>query len=266
MKRAGSLILYCISLYCISLILSSNCWGQEIDIENEVMQGYAEYQSGQFSKALSHFEKVIDFINQSQIDEIPNEALLSIYVLSGTCAHALGNYNQSLDYCNRALVLQNIPEEYLITLLDTKLQLCDDLAIKDECIATEKKLLKLYSTNKDVFLVQTLTGYYLAHEKYEDITLFEVDIPFLRPRDNSEINILSYELAMVNIYVALGKSYIELSDYDKSLKYFLLALNNLTEYNETYRSIICAYISNVYENLGDRANSIKYQRLAIESD
>lgn len=248
------------------LMFPMNISAQEIDIENEIMLGYSEFQSGQFRGALSHFEKVIGFINRYQIEEIPSETLLSIYVVSGTCAQAIGNYNRSLDYCNKALSLQNVPEEYLIPILSTKLQLSEVLSIKDECNATEKKLLKLYSTNKDVDLVQALTSYYLAHEKYEDIIRFEPDLLTLKSKDDSEIDLLSNRIAMENIYTAMGKSFFELSDYDKSLKYFLKALDFLTKYTEKNRSMIYAYISNVYEKIGDRENSLKYQKLAIECE
>lgn len=248
------------------LIWSMNISAQEIDIENEFILGYSEYQSGQFGSALSHFEKVISSINQNQNEEIPSEALLPIYVASGTCAQAIGNYKQSLDYCNKALDLQNIPEEYLVALLSTKLQLCDELSFTDECSATEKKLLKLYSTNKDVEVVQALTSYYLAHEKYEEIIRFEPDLFTLKSKNDSEINLLSNRIAMENIYNAMGKSFFELSVYDKSLKYFLKAIDYLTAYTEKDRSMIYTYISNVYEKIGDRENSLKYQRLAIECE
>ena len=257
-KKHNALIplLKIVFMSMIILFPFSNIQAQEtVDWDSEFECGFAEYKHGNWREALSHLEKIANALPSLSSDE---NSIGMLYLICGSCKQELGDIKSSIDYYSKALIMKGIQIELRTQLLCSQLNNYSALSMRNECETIINDMMKIFNVRKDIVLVEQIMSFYLKEGMYLKIISFENDITnIIASSRNTETNKDLHTIQLNSIYMCLAHSFSELNEYNKALVYCEKSLATINEYNKKNKSIIYAYMSKIYYDIGDKASALK---------
>ncbi|CAF3052794.1 unnamed protein product [Rotaria sp. Silwood2] len=231
---------------------------------------------GDFIIARSYLEKALEVeLNRVKLNSQPNSSTLGhIYFEFGRNDYKLGNFNESLTYYEKSLIIlqRNLPPTHI-----DLFHLLSYIAITHGCLHNHTTALKYYKQALDILYYQesecltkelisttydNIGTVYLKNDSYrEAISYFEKAL-------STKLEIMTSEsLALIPTYSNLGVAYSSLSNFTAALDYFHRTLNigkaALPKYHED--------LAHIYNNLSDRyiktgeyGKALEYAKLSLE--
>lgn len=237
------------------------------NIETELQLGVTDFQNGEYTDALIHLEKVVN--------EIPTEAdngelRINIFFMCSTSAHAIEYYRKSIYYNDMLLSIQGLPTYYRILALTLQLTNYDVLSMDEESEKLTNELQRLLDT-KDLSaksrldIIEALTNYHCNHTDYCKVVDYEKLLPnIVMTTGMNESTKQAVTISWNTIYMVLGKSFLELNNTERALRYFTKALENITPQIEANRSLIYRLMVDVYIKQNNPKQALKYQKKSME--
>lgn len=248
----------------IILLMPFQLKAQEVDWNSEFEQGFTKFQQGDWKDALSHLGKIANALPTLDLD-VDSEGM--VYFACGVCTQQMGDINQSIQYNSKAITLPIKQTELRIQILSSQLFNYSYLSMNNECEEIINDMIRIYNSKKYIGLASQIMTYYSELGKFSKVIEFEEDIPnFIIPNPNTEIDKISNTIQWNTIYMSLAHSFKELKDFNKALDYCQKSLDTITENNKNNRSVIYSLMSQIYMLQGDKATSLKYQKLSLESE
>lgn len=236
------------------------------NIETELQLGVTDFQDGEYADALIHLEKVV---NEMPAEANNSELRTNIFFMCSTSAHAIEDYRKSIYYNDMLLSIQGLPTYYRIPSLKLQLTNYDILGMDEESekLITELQTLeaKDLPAKSRLDILEALTTYYFNHADYHKVANCEKLLPdMVMPTSMDEVTKQATTISWNTIYMVLGKSFLELNNTERALRYFSKALGNITTQIEANRSLIYRLMVDVYIKQGDAKQALKYQKKSIE--
>ncbi len=248
----------------IILLMPFQLKAQEVDWNSEFEQGFTKFQQGDWKDALSHLGKIANALPTLDLD-VDSEGM--VYFACGVCTQQMGDINQSIQYNSKAITLPIKQTELRIQILSSQLFNYSYLSMNNECEEIINDMIRIYNSKRYIDLASQIMTYYSELGKFSKVIEFEEDIPnFIIPNPNTEIDKISNTIQWNTIYMSLAHSFKELKDFNKALDYCQKSLDTITENNKNNRSVIYSLMSQIYMLQGDKATSLKYQKLSLESE
>lgn len=256
-----------LSLYVILMVIilyPSQANAQNVNWDNEIEQGFTKFQEGDWAGAFVHLEKISNALSSIGTD---TDIERTVYFACGLCTQQMGELNKSIAYNSKALELPNTPIDMTIQLLGSQLHNYSELSMKDNCEKAVDRMMEIYKSYRYIDLAQSIMTYYSEIGNFNKVIEFETDLSrLIIPTEKTEMEKISNAIQLNTIYMCLAHSYMELKDFTKALQYYNKSLETVTEYNKNNLSLIYAAISQIYDIKGNRAEALKYQKLAVESE
>ncbi len=215
---------------------------------------------GNYNKAIEYGNEAIGQIITDPVEKTNIECL--IYPIMGSANFYLGNKNEAKEFLNKSLEI--IESAKIDVPSDTKVNTYNILGFYyyffegdyNEAIRYFNKILEMDDPSSSPFAYYGLGKIYFNSEEYKQAIQYLSAALETTPLSTED------SFIMIEIYDELAKSYLQLGDCEKAIKYFNKVLKEKENINAEYISIF--ETASAYLGLGECALNIKNNAKALE--